>query len=222
MYITVGSTCNACADSNPENATILRANADGTGRIIYANGLRNTIGFGWHPQTQELWGLDHGIDWLGDDQQEEELNLIKQGAFYGWPYIYGDGRYNPHPRPMGDTTYADILAKTTLPSLLYEPHAAPMGMIFYTGSQFPAEYQNDAFATMRGSWNRTKPSGYKVVRIHFENGKPVSAQDFVTGFLVNNNQAQFGRPVGITMHTDGSLLFTDDNNGVIYRVSYRQ
>lgn len=222
MYITVGSTCNACADSNPENATILRANADGTGRIIYANGLRNTIGFGWHPQTQELWGLDHGIDWLGDDQQEEELNLIKQGAFYGWPYIYGDGRYNPHPRPMGDTTYADILAKTTLPSLLYEPHAAPMGMIFYTGSQFPAEYQQDAFATMRGSWNRTKPSGYKVVRIHFENGKPVSAQDFVTGFLVNNNQAQFGRPVGITMHTDGSLLFTDDNNGVIYRVSYRQ
>lgn len=222
MYITVGSTCNACADSNPENATILRANADGTGRIIYANGLRNTIGFGWHPQTQELWGLDHGIDWLGDDQQEEELNLIKQGAFYGWPYIYGDGRYNPHPRPMGDTTYADILAKTTLPSLLYEPHAAPMGMIFYTGSQFPAEYQNDAFATMRGSWNRTKPSGYKVVRIHFENGKPVSAQDFITGFLVNNNQAQFGRPVGITMHTDGSLLFTDDNNGVIYRVSYRQ
>ncbi|RRB04938.1 PQQ-dependent sugar dehydrogenase [Larkinella rosea] len=223
MYLTVGSTCNACAEPNAENATILRANADGTSRIIYASGLRNTIGFGWHPQTNELWGLDHGIDWLGDEQQKEELNQIKQGAFYGWPYIYGDGNYNPHPRPMGDTTYAQILAKTTLPGFSYEAHAAPMGLVFYQGTSggFPAEYQNDALATMRGSWNRTKPSGYKVVRVHFENGKPVRIDDFVTGFLVNDNRAQFGRPVGIATLPDGSLLFTDDNNGVIYRVSYQ-
>ena len=225
MYITVGSTCNACADTNPENATVLRANPDGTGRKVFANGLRNTIGFGWHPQTKELYGLDHGIDWLGDEQQQEEVNLIKQGAFYGWPYIYGDGNYNPHPRPMGDTTYAQILAKTTLPSLQYDAHAAPLGMVFYnnaTGTSFPAEYQNDAFVTMRGSWNRTQPSGYKVVRLHFENGKPVRFDDFVTGFLVDNNQSQFGRPVGITTLPDGSLLFSEDNNGVIYRVSYKK
>ncbi|WP_460672971.1 PQQ-dependent sugar dehydrogenase [Larkinella ripae] len=226
MYLTVGSTCNACAEPNAEHATILRANADGGNRIVFANGLRNTIGFGWHPETKELWGLDHGIDWLGDEQQKEELNLIKQGAFYGWPYIYGDGSYNPHPRPMGDTTYAQILAKTTLPSLSYEAHAAPLGMVFYTGTGqtggFPAEYQNDVFATMRGSWNRAKPSGYKVVRIHFEGGKPTRVDDFVTGFLVNNNQAQFGRPVGIATMPDGSFLFTDDNNGVIYRVSYQK
>jgi len=222
LYITVGSTCNACAEPNVENATIVQANTDGSGRKIFAKGLRNTIGFGWHPQTKELYGFDHGIDWLGDEQQQEELNVIKEGGFYGWPYIYGDGRYNPHPRPMGDTTYAQILAKTTLPVLQYEAHAAPLGMIFYTGSQFPAEYQNDAFVTMRGSWNRTKPSGYKVVRIHFENGKPVSSQDFVTGFLVDNNQSQFGRPVGIATYSDGSILFSDDNNGVIYRVSYRR
>ncbi|GAB3901201.1 sorbosone dehydrogenase family protein [Larkinella knui] len=222
MYLTVGSTCNACAEPNAENATILRANPDGSGRIIFASGLRNTIGFDWHPQTGELYGLDHGIDWLGDEQQKEELNQIKPGAFYGWPYIYGDGAYNPHPRPMGDTTYAQILAKTTLPSYSYEAHAAPMGLIFYTATYFPAEYQNDAFATMRGSWNRTKPSGYKVVRVHFENGKPVRIDDFVTGFLVDNNRAQFGRPVGITTMPDGSLLFTDDNNGVIYRVSYQK
>ncbi len=225
LYITVGSTCNACADTNPESATILRANPDGTNRKIFAKGLRNTIGFGWHPQTQALYGLDHGIDWLGDEQQKEELNLIKEGAFYGWPYIYGDGNYNPHPRPMGDTTYAEILAKTTLPVLQYDAHAAPLGMVFYTStgasSSFPAEYQNDAFATMRGSWNRSQPSGYKVVRFHFENGQPVRAEDFVTGFLVNNNQAQFGRPVGIATLADGSLLFTEDNNGVIYRVSRR-
>jgi glucose/arabinose dehydrogenase len=226
MYITVGSTCNACADSNPENATILRANPDGTGRTIFARGLRNTIGFGWHPQTKELYGFDHGIDWLGDEQQKEEFNLLKQGAFYGWPYIYGDGNYNPHPRPMGDTTYAQILAKTTLPVLSYNAHAAPLGLVFYTGStgatsSFPAEYQNDAFATMRGSWNRTQPSGYNVVRVHFENGKPTRIDDFVTGFLVDNNQSQFGRPVGISTMPDGSLLFSDDNNGVIYRVSYK-
>jgi glucose/arabinose dehydrogenase len=223
MYITVGSTCNACAEPNAENATILRANADGSGRTIFASGLRNTIGFDWHPQTKELYGLDHGIDWLGDEQQKEELNQIKQGAYYGWPYIYGDGNYNPHPRPMGDTTYADILAKTTLPAFSYEAHAAPMGLVFYTGGTtgFPAEYQNDAFATLRGSWNRTQPSGYKVVRVHFENGKPVRIDDFVTGFLVDNNRAQFGRPVGIATMPDGSLLFTDDNNGVIYRVSYK-
>ncbi|WP_128547056.1 PQQ-dependent sugar dehydrogenase [Larkinella soli] len=223
LYITVGSTCNACAEPNAEHATILKANPDGSGRMIYASGLRNTIGFDWHPQTGELFGLDHGIDWLGDEQQKEEVNQIKQSAFYGWPYIYGDGNYNPHPRPMGDTTYAQILAKTTLPSYSYEAHAAPMQMFFYTSSgapgSFPADYVNDAFATMRGSWNRTKPSGYKVVRIHFENGKPTAIDDFVTGFLVNNNQAQFGRPVGLAFLPDGSLLFSEDNNGVIYRVS---
>lgn len=227
MYITVGSTCNACAEPNPEHATILRANPDGSGRVVYASGLRNTIGFGWHPETKELYGFDHGIDWLGDEQQKEELNQIKQGAFYGWPYIYGDGNYNPHPRPMGDTTYAQILAKTTLPSLSYDAHAAPLGMVFYTiatgtASGFPAEFQNDAFVTMRGSWNRTQPSGYKVVRVHFEGGKPTRTDDFVTGFLVEGNRAQFGRPVGITTLPDGSLLFSEDNNGVIYRVSRSQ
>ncbi|RYF76352.1 MAG: sorbosone dehydrogenase family protein [Cytophagaceae bacterium] len=223
LYITVGSTCNACAEPNPEHATMLRANADGSNRTVFASGLRNTIGFGWHPQTKELYGFDHGIDWLGDEQQKEELNVIKQGAFYGWPYIYGDGNYNPHPRPMGDTTYAQILAKTTLPAISYNAHAAPLAMVFYTSttgtSAFPADYQNDAFVTMRGSWNRTQPSGYNVVRVHFENGKPTRIDDFVTGFLVDNNQSQFGRPVGIATLPDGSLLFSEDNNGVIYRVS---
>lgn len=227
MYITVGSTCNACAEPNAEHATILRANPDGTGRRVYASGLRNTIGFGWHPQTKELWGFDHGIDWLGDEQQQEELNQIKQGAFYGWPYIYGDGRYNPHPRPMGDTTYSQILAKTTLPILQYEAHSAPLAMVFYTGamngaSNFPTEYQNDVLVTMRGSWNKSKPSGYKVVRVRFENGRPTRAEDFVTGFLVDNNRSQFGRPVGIATLPDGSVIFSEDNNGVIYRVSVRK
>lgn len=227
MYITVGSTCNACNEPNKEHATILRANPDGKNRTVYAKGLRNTIGFGWHPQTNELYGFDHGIDWLGDEQQAEELNLIKPGADYGWPYIYEDGKYNPYPRPPGDTTYAQYAAKSTSPVLLYTAHSAPLGMVFYTGnagaaSGFPADYQNDALVTMRGSWNRRIPSGYKVVRVRFENGKPTRVEDFVTGFLIDANRAQFGRPVGIAVHPDGSVLFSDDNNGVVYRVSYRK
>jgi len=220
MYITVGSTCNACDEPNEEHATVLRANADGTNRTVYAKGLRNTIGFGWHPQTGEMWGMDHGIDWLGDEEQHEELNKIVQGANYGWPYIYDDGKFNPQPSPKGDTTYQQYLALTTLPVLLYQAHSAPLGMVFYSGTQFPTEYQNSAFITMRGSWNRRVPSGYKVVRLRFENGQPTVFEDFLTGFLVNNNRDHFARIVGITTHTDGSLLITDDTNGVVYRVAY--
>ena len=221
MYITVGSTCNACAETRAENATVIVANPDGSGRRIFASGLRNTIGFDWHPETQELWGLDHGIDWLGDNEQIEELNRLVDGADYGWPYIYGNGNYNPADRPPGDTTYQQYLAKTTLPVLGYQAHSAPMALLFYTGDQFPAEYQNNAFATMRGSWNRSEPVGYKIVRIRFEEGEPTQFEDFLTGFLVENNTAHFARPVGLTLRNDGSLLMSDDTNGVIYRIVYQ-
>jgi glucose/arabinose dehydrogenase len=221
MYLSVGSTCNSCPEPNPENATMLRAEEDGSNRKIFAKGLRNTIGFAWHPQTKQLWGMDHGIDWLGDDEQKEELNLINQNADYGWPYIYGEGKYNPGDRPKGDTTYQQYLAKTTLPSLTYQAHSAPMAMVFYTGNQFPEQYRNDAFVAMRGSWNRSSPVGYSIVRIHFEEGKPVRFEDFVTGFIVENNKAHFGRLAGLTTHKDGSLLFSDDTNGVIYRVTHQ-
>jgi glucose/arabinose dehydrogenase len=221
MYLSVGSTCNSCPEPNPENATMLRAEEDGSNRKVFAKGLRNTIGFGWHPQTKQLWGMDHGIDWLGDDEQKEELNVITQNADYGWPYIYGEGKYNPGDRPKGDTTYQQYLSKTTLPMLTYQAHSAPMAMAFYTGSQFPAEYRNDAFVAMRGSWNRSSPVGYKIVRIHFEEGKPVRFEDFVTGFTIEDNKSHFGRLAGLTVHKDGSLLFSDDTNGVIYQVTYQ-
>lgn len=219
LYITVGSTCNACVEPNPLNATIVRTNADGTNLTVFAKGLRNTIGFGWHPQTGDLWGMDHGIDWLGDEEQKEEVNLIKQGANYGWPHIYGEGKYNPQPPPQGDTTYQQYLALSTLPTLTYQAHSAPLQMAFYTGTRFPAEYRNDAFVAMRGSWNRRTPSGYKVVRLHFEGGKPVRFDDFLTGFLVDNNRSHFARLVGVAVHPDGSLLVSDDTNGVVYRVA---
>ncbi len=221
LYLSIGSTCNSCPEPNTMNATMVQMNADGSNMKIFAKGLRNTIGFGWHPQTKEFWGMDHGIDWLGDNDQKEEVNLIKESANYGWPYIYGEGKYNPGNRPPGDTTYQQYLQLSTLPSLLYQAHAAPMQMAFYTGTKFPQDYQGDAFVAMRGSWNRSQPSGYKIVRMHFENGKPTRFDDFLTGFLVDNNRSHFARPVGVAVHKDGSLLVSDDTNGVIYRVNYQ-
>ena len=226
FYITVGSTCNECKEPNPDHAAIHRTNADGSGRMIYAKGLRNTIGFDWHPTTRELWGMDHGTDWRGDNNPPEELNQIVENGNYGWPWCFGDKQvdaYTPS-KPPGVTreTYCE---GTLAPALTYQAHSAPLGLVFYdTGrypaaSRFPQDYNGDAFVTFRGSWNRQAPVGYKVARVKFENGKPVRFEDFVTGFLIEDGKAQFGRPAGITIAKDGSLLFADDTNGVIYRVS---
>lgn len=221
LYVSVGSSCNACTETNKESATLLRMKPDGSGREVFASGLRNTIGFGWHPETRALWGLDHGIDWLGDNQQGEELNLLEQGAKYGWPYVYGKGGFNLQDDPPGGVTHAAWAKQSREPALLYTAHSAPMQMVFYTGSQFPAEYRNDAFAAMRGSWNRKPPSGYEVVRIRFSAGKPVGIEPFVKGFLMQQGKewSILGRPVGLAVAQDGSLLIGDDTNGVIYRVS---
>lgn len=220
LYISIGSTCNSCDEPNDLNGTMAIANLDASGLRIFSKGLRNTIGFAWHPSTGQLWGMDHGIDWLGDDDQKEELNHIRDGANYGWPYIYGEGKFNPGDRPPGDTTYSQYLAITSLPTLTYQAHAAPMQLAFYNGDQYPQEYHQNAFIAMRGSWNRSTPVGYKVVRIVFENNQPVRFEDFLSGFLVNNNKSHFGRLVGIAVHQDGSLLVSDDTNGMIYRISH--
>jgi glucose/arabinose dehydrogenase len=219
MYISVGSTCNACIEPNPKHATMLRADVDGSNVEIFAEGLRNTIGFGWHPETGEFWGMDHGIDMLGDDEQKEELNLIKEGAHYGWPHIYDDGKYNPYPRPK-DKTYEEWKEKSEKPVLLHTAHSAPMAMVFYTGRQFPEAYQGDAFVAFRGSWNRSEPSGYKIGRVKYENGQPKAIEDFLTGFLVEDDKSHFARPVGLTVLKDGSLLLSEDTNGVVYRIHY--
>jgi len=218
MYISIGSTCNECAEPNPENATILRGSLDGKSRSIFASGLRDTVGWGWQPQTGELWGMDNGMDALGDNVQAEELNHIEKGRRYGWPYLYGDNQPNPHLDPPGELKKSE-LAQISVPMALgYTAHAAPMQMSFYNASQFPSEYQGDAFVSMRGSWNRKPASGYEVVRIHFKNGQPISIEPFVTGFVTP--QGEYGRLVGNAIAQDGSMLFTDDRNGVIYRVSY--
>jgi len=218
LYIGIGSTCNECAEPNPENATLLRASLDGKSRSIFASGLRDTIGWGWHPQTGELWGMDHGIDWLGDDNQPEELNRIEKGKRYGWPFVYGDNRVNPHADPPGGLSKEEW-SRASVPMVLgYTPHSAPMQMSFYTASQFPAEYAGDAFVSMRGSWNRKPASGYEIVRVRFREGQPTAIEPFLTGFLTESGE--HGRLAGNAITKDGSLLFTDDRNGVIYRVSY--
>jgi Raf kinase inhibitor-like YbhB/YbcL family protein len=220
LYLSVGSTCNACNENNQENATLLRMPADASSRTIVAGGLRNTIGFDWQPQTGELWGFDHGIDFLGDEEQPEELNKIEQGKQYGWPHVVGAGTIYPQSTPIGDITKADWKTHSTPMVLGYAAHAAPMQLLFYKGTGFPAEYQGDAFVTMRGSWNRKVPSGYEIVRVRFQNGQARSIEPFVTGFLSDGGQTHIARPVGLAMAKDGSLLMADDANGVIYRVAY--
>jgi glucose/arabinose dehydrogenase len=243
LYISVGSTCNACDETNPENATMLRANLDGSGREILARGLRHTVGFDWHPQTGELWGWDMGSDWRGNTIPPEEINRIEAGAHYGWPFCFGnrhiDRWLNVAPP---DRSRAAFCAATAPPAVTYTAHSSGIGFAFYTGTQFPADYQGDAFVALRGSWNRTPPSGYKVVRVRFEDGVPVRVEDFVTGFLVDPKRRAklldgeraggtpplpgqsyfFARLAGLIVAPDGALLVADDTNGVIYRIARRR
>ena len=219
LYISVGSTCNSCDETNNRNATMLQVNLQDSTQKIFAKGLRNTIGFAWHPQTKALWGFDHGIDWLGDFDQREELNQIKEGGNYGWPYVYGNYEFDKHHDPKG-ATHVEYAKHTIAPEMLYTAHAAPMDLLFYTSHQFPADYSGDAFATMHGSWNRKPPSGYNIVRVRFNNGKVQRIEDFLTGFLFAEGTKIFGRPVGLAQYTDGSLLVADDENGMIYKISF--
>lgn len=220
LYISIGSTCNACDETNKENATILQAKPDGSGRQVFAKGLRNTIGFGWHPQTKAMWGMDHGSDGRGDDIPDEELNLLQQGKDYGWPYCLPDKKPDPFSDNPKGTTKEAYCAKSTAATLGYQAHSAPIEMKFYRGTQFPPEYKDNAFVAMHGSWNRTVAVGFKVVRILFVNGQPQKFEDFVTGFLIDRGKRHFGRPAGLAIAGDGSLLISDDSNGVIYSVSY--
>lgn len=221
LYISAGSTCNECAEPNPENATILRAKPDGTSRAIFASHLRNTIGFDWEPGTGRLFGADHGIDWLGDEEQPEEFNLIEQGKQYGWPYVYGFSAFNPHMNPPEGITLAEWAKTSTEPLLGYTAHSAPMQMRFNAGNGWPSEYKGDAFIAMRGSWNRRPPSGYEVVRVDFERGQPVKMEPFLTGFLGEKDDhfEILGRPTGLAFAPDGAMYVADDTNGIVYRVS---
>lgn len=221
LYISVGSSCDACDETNEEHATLLSAQPDGSSREVFARGLRNTIGFAWHPTTTVLWGMDHGSDWRGADLPPEELNRIEAGNDYGWPYCFGQRQVDPIIQDPPDTTKAEYCAGTTPATLETQAHHAPIGLVFYTASAFPADYRNDAFVAMRGSWNRIPATGYQIARIDFDaSGQPRRFEPFVDGFLSADGQSTFARPAGIAVDERGALLFTDDSNGVIYRVSH--
>lgn len=219
LYISVGSTCNDCGETNAESATLLQAKPDGSSRRIFARGLRNTIGFDWHPQTKEIWGADNGTDWRGDEIPHEELNKISEGGNYGWPLVYDNQQVDQtREDPIGTTKEA--FAKTTVsPALLFPAHSAPINLVFMSkASSFPAEYKNDALISLHGSWNRKNPEGYLIKRIHFENGKPTKHEDFLTGFLSKDGKSRFGRPAGLVIFDKG-VYISDDENGVIYSVT---
>jgi glucose/arabinose dehydrogenase len=220
LYITVGSTCNDCADANPESATILQAKPDGSNRRIFARGLRNTIGIDWHPQTKELWGADNGTDWRGDEMPPEELNRIIDSADYGWPLIFADQQVDPTREDPPGSTKEEYAKKTQGSVLTFPAHSAPINFVFLSkAAGFPADYKDDALISFHGSWNKRNPDGFKVQRIRFENGNPVGTEDFLSGFLNKDGRSRFGRPAGLTVSSKGMVYISDDANGVIYCVS---
>ena len=219
LYISIGSSCNDCAETNAEHATLLQVSPDFKSRKIYARGLRNTIGFDWQPGTKEIWGVDNGTDWRSDEFPPEELNRIIQDKDYGWPRVFAKQVVDEtREDPIGTTKAA--YAKSTEPSVMEFPaHSAPIDFKFLTAAKnFPKDFQDDALVCWHGSWNRKKPEGYKVQRIIFENGKPTGVEDFFSGFLSTDGKTRFGRPAGLAISKQGMLYISDDESGVIYSV----
>ena len=220
LYVSVGSSCNVCKESNEKRAAILRYSADGKFEKVYALGLRNAVGILFHPLTQELWATNNGRDNLGDDIPPETIYNVKEGTNYGWPYCYGARILDKSQDPP-----AGFCEKTGVPAVEMQAHSAPLGLAFYTGSVFPAEFKGDLFVAFHGSWNRSVPTGYKVVRVRFKDNQPDSAagkvlvEDFATGWNVSGDV--WGRPVDPTQAPDGSLLLTDDKAGAIYSIYYK-
>ncbi|WP_310686455.1 PQQ-dependent sugar dehydrogenase [Aliifodinibius sp. S!AR15-10] len=216
LYVPVGAPCNICESENEIFASITRINPDGSGREIVAHGVRNTVGFTWHPETNDLWFTDNNRDWMGDDQPPGELNHLTQlGQHFGYPYLHGNDIWDPEFGEKGRSMDRDF--KT--PAQLLGPHVAPLGVRFYTGSMFPEEYHNQIFIAEHGSWNRSKKIGYRITLVRLENGNPVSYEPFIEGWL-REDESVWGRPVALLQLSDGSMLISDDQSGTIYRLTY--
>ena len=214
MYIAVGSSCNLCDERDSMRAAVTQLNPDGSGGRIFAKGLRNTVGMAFNPTTGELWGGNNDRDNLGDDVPPEHVNIIKDGRNYGWPQCYLPGKPNPE---YGSADCSQVEP----PVITVQAHSAPLGFAFYTGTQFPREYRGDAFMTLHGSWDRTVPTGAKVVRVHVDSGgrRATGVDDFVGGWQ-RPDGSRWGRPVSLLVLPDGSLLISDDMGGKIWRVTY--
>lgn len=212
MYVSVGSSCNVCVEKNPKRAAMLRFAPNGGQEELFATGLRNTVGFDWHPVTHELFGVDNGRDFLGDNFPPEELNRIKQGQFYGWPYANG----NKIPDPDFGAGNEEKIRNSQAPAHEFAAHTAPLGITFLHGKNLPPEFKNSALVALHGSWNRTEKIGYKVVSLHFEPNGAITERDFATGFEQKGDV--IGRPVDVAEGPDGDIYISDDFTGSIYRV----
>jgi glucose/arabinose dehydrogenase len=214
IYVAIGAPCNICEVAGFEG-TIIRMNPDGHNLEIFARGVRNSVGFDWHPVTGEMFFTDNGGDNLGDLIPPDELNRAKEpGLHFGYPFVYGDGV--PYPKFAG----LEPPIEMTGPVVAFEAHAAALGIRFYRGAMFPDDFRNDAFVAQHGSWNRTDPIGYRIMRVRFDDeGLPVGKEVFIDGWLGADGRA-WGRVVDIAELPDGSLLVSDDLLGLVYRITY--
>lgn len=217
LYVSIGSESNDSVEP-PPRACIVEMNPDGSGRRIFASGLRNAVGMALNPANGTLWTVVNERDGLGDDLVPDYLTEVRDGAFYGWPYAYIG--HNVDPRRRGERP--DLVAKSIVPSLLIESHSAPLGVAFYEGSMFPPQYRGAAFVALHGSWNRHERTGYKVIAVPLRNGQPAGGyDDFVVGWMTDpGSHRVWGRPVGVLVLRDGSMLISDDGAGRIWRVTY--
>ncbi len=215
LYVPVGAPCNVCEPEKPPYATITRLNLDGTGLEIFAKGVRNSVGFDWHPKTGELWFTDNGRDFMGDNLPPDELNHAPEpGLHFGFPYLHGKNISDPQYGPQAPSI--DFIP----PAQELGPHVASLGMRFYTGSMFPAEYKDHIFIAEHGSWNRSEPIGYRLTMVRLADSKVQRYEIFAHGWLQKNRV--LGRPVDIEIMEDGSLLVSDDYGDRIYRITYKK
>ncbi len=210
FYVSIGSTCNVCIEAHPWRAAMVRFKP-GSEPELYATGLRNTVGFDWHPDTGRLYGVDNGRDWLGDDNPPEEVNEIKQGGFYGWPFFNGDNVADPNLGERGKARASEAIK----PVHNLDAHSAPLGLAFLRASKVP-DYKNAALVSQHGSWNRSSRSGYQVVSLHWDGDGNITERPFLTGFEVDEDVV--GRPVDVVEAPDGTIYVSDDLSGVIWRV----
>lgn len=214
LYVPVGAPCNICEPDPQRYANVMRMNADGSGLEVYARGVRNSVGFDWQPQSRELWFTDNGRDLLGDDMPPDELNHAPRAAMhFGYPYCHGGDLPDPEFGPRRPC------AEFVAPAQKLGPHVAALGMRFYTGSMFPADYRNQIFIAEHGSWNRSKKIGYRVTLVRLQGGRAVAYETFASGWL--QGETAWGRPTDVLVLPDGSLLVADDYADAIYRISYR-
>lgn len=213
LYLAQGSTCNVCIESDTRRGTMSRFNLDGSGEEQVATGLRNTMDFGWAPWNGEMYATDNGRDMLGDDYPPCEFNHIQQGLFYGWPYFNG----NNHIDPDFNDAPTELASHAVAPAHEFNAHNAPLGMGFINADNLPAEYNKTALVALHGSWNRSTPDGYRVVSLHWQEGK-IIRKDFLAGFEQDGDI--IGRPVDVTQDQDGAIYISDDYAGAIYRVAY--